>query len=395
MNFPLSDLPWWGFVLVTLGLTHLTIAAVTIFLHRHQAHRALDLHPVASHFFRFWLWLTTGIVTREWVAVHRKHHAKCDTEEDPHSPAFFGIRRVLFDGAALYRREASSAETLARYGQRTPDDWLEKHVYSRHSNMGIGALLIAEVMLFGVIGLTIWAVQMIWIPLFAAGVINGIGHYWGYRSHATRDASRNIVPWGILVGGEELHNNHHAYAASARLSSRWWEFDLGWVYIRLLETLGLATVRKVAPLLRIHPGKTQCDADTVHAIISHRFTIVAAYARVLKRTVRDEIGTLRSRAVPGLKDGTATAVSAIKHWLQRESPALPPTEQEALHRVLRVSPVLQTIYTMRQELAALWNHSNAAAPEQLVRQLEGWCQRAEASGIAALRQFSQTLRCYG
>lgn len=394
MDFPLSDLPWWGFALITLGSTHVTIAAVTIYLHRHQAHRTLDLHPAVSHFFRFWLWLTTGTVTREWVAVHRKHHAKCDTDQDPHSPVFFGICRVLFDGAGLYRREADNPDTLAKYGQKTPDDWVERHVYSQHSTIGIGLLLIAEVLLFGGIGLTIWAVQMMWIPLVAAGLINGIGHFWGYRGHATSDASRNILPWGILAGGEELHNNHHAHAASARLSNRQWEFDLGWTYIRLLETLGLATVRKVAPMLRVHPGKTRCDADTVHAIISHRFTILANYARALKRTVRGEFGVLRSSAITGLKD--RTAVSAIKHWLQREGTALPPSEQEALHWVLRVSPVLQTIYTMRQELAALWNHStNAAAPEQLVRQLEGWCQRAEASGIAALQQFSQTLRCYG
>lgn len=380
-------------MLVTLGLTHITIAAVTIYLHRHQAHRALDLHPVASHFFRFWLWSTTGTVTREWVAVHRKHHAKCDTEEDPHSPVFFGIGRVLFDGAGLYRREANNAETLAKFGQKTPDDWIERHVYSRHANLGIAILLLVELALFGVIGLTIWAVQMLWIPLFAAGVINGIGHFWGYRRHATRDASRNIVPWGILVGGEELHNNHHAHAASARLSCRWWEFDLGWAYIRLLEMLGLANVRKVAPKLRIHPGKTLCDAQTVHAIVSHRFTVLANYARMLKRTIRDEFGELRSHAVPVQKDGVA--VAAIRHWLLRETTALPPTEQEALQGALRVSPVLQTIFTMRQELAALWNHSTLAAPNQLVQQLESWCQRAEASGIAALRQFSQTLRSYG
>jgi len=390
MDFPLSHLPWWGFVVATLGLTHVTIAAVTIYLHRYQAHRTLDLHPAVGHFFRFWLWLTTGMVTREWVAVHRKHHAKCDTVDDPHSPVFFGIYHVLFAGAELYQREAHNPDTLVKYGQKTPDDWVERHVYSRHAIIGISVLLIAELALFGPIGLTIWAVQMMWIPLFAAGVINGIGHFWGYRRHATRDASRNILPWGILVGGEELHNNHHAHAASARFSSRWWEFDLGWAYIRLLERLGLATVRKVAPTLRILPGKTLCDADTVHAIISHRFTILAKYARTLKNTVRGEFSALRSHAVPGFAD--STAVAAIKHWLQREAATLPPTEQEALHEVLRISPVLQTIYTMRQDLVALWDHS--ATPEQTVRQLEGWCQRAEASGIAALEQFSRAMRCY-
>jgi stearoyl-CoA desaturase (delta-9 desaturase) len=392
MTFPLSGLPWWGLVLLTLGLTHITIAAVTIFLHRHQAHRALDLHPAVSHFFRFWLWLTTGMVTREWVAIHRKHHAKCDTAEDPHSPVIFGIRRVLLSGAELYRDEAGNPETLARYGQHTPDDWLERHVYSRHPIFGIGGLLIAEVALFGPIGITIWAVQMLWIPLFAAGVINGLGHFLGYRSYSTQDASRNIVPWGILIGGEELHNNHHAYSASARLSSRWWEIDLGWVYIRLLETLGLATVRKVAPALRLRRDKTECDTDTVHAIVRHRFAILTRYARTLRRTMRAEIRALRAHAAPDFEYGKA--IAAIKHWLQRETVELAPTERQALDRALHGSPVLQTIYAMRQELATLW-HRSAATPEQLARQLEDWCQRAETSGIAALRQFSLTLRGYG
>jgi stearoyl-CoA desaturase (delta-9 desaturase) len=392
MTFPILDLPWWGLVLLTLGLTHVTIAAVTIFLHRHQAHRALDLHPVVSHFFRFWLWLTTGMVTREWVAIHRKHHAKCDTAEDPHSPATFGIRRVLLTGAELYRDESNNPDTLARYGQNTPDDWLERRVYSRHPQFGIGGLLIAEVALFGPIGITVWAVQMLWIPLFAAGVINGIGHFWGYRSHSTHDASRNIVPWGILIGGEELHNNHHAYAASARLSSRWWEIDLGWIYIRLLEILRLATVRKVAPALRLRRGKTVCDTDTVHAIIRHRFTVLTRYGRTLRRTMRTEIRALRELAVPDFEHRKAFA--ALKHWLQRETVELAPAERQALDRALHFSPVLQTIYAMRQEFAALWNRS-AATPEQLARQLEDWCERAEASGIAALRQFSRTLRGYG
>jgi stearoyl-CoA desaturase (delta-9 desaturase) len=391
MNFPLSGLPWWGLVLITLGLTHITIAAVTIFLHRHQAHHALDLHPVVSHFFRFWLWLTTGIVTRQWVAIHRKHHAKVDTSEDPHSPVTYGISRVLLTGAELYRDEAKNLDTLKKYGQHTPDDWIERHLYSRQTILGIGSLLVAEMALFGPIGLTIWAVQMLWIPLFAAGVINGIGHFWGYRNHATRDASRNIVPWGILIGGEELHNNHHAHAASARLSTRRWEFDLGWAYIRLLETVRLATVRKVAPALRLQPGKTQCDADTVHAIIRHRLAILARYTRVLKRTLRREVRALQSQAVPGFE--YRKVISAVKHWLQRETADLPLTEREALDQALHVSPVLQTIYAMRQDLTALWNRSTAS-PEQLVRQLEDWCQRAEASGIAALQQFSRTLRSY-
>ncbi|WP_083338988.1 DesA family fatty acid desaturase [Chromobacterium sphagni] len=243
----LLNLPWWGNALAALGLTHITIAAVTIFLHRHQAHRSLQLHPLASHFFRFWLWLTTGMVTREWTAIHRKHHATTDTAADPHSPRRFGVWTVLLEGAELYRRESRNALTLGKYGAGTPDDWLERRVYARHSQLGVGLMLLADLLLFGPIGLSIWAVQMLWIPVFAAGVVNGAGHYWGYRRFATDDYSRNIVPWGVLIGGEELHNNHHAYAASAKLSIQWWEFDIGWMYIRLLEGCRLASVRKAAP----------------------------------------------------------------------------------------------------------------------------------------------------
>ncbi len=392
MELPFLTLPWWGYVLVALGLTHVTIAAVTIFLHRHQAHRALSLHPVVSHFFRFWLWLTTGMVTKEWVAIHRKHHAKCDMTEDPHSPKIYGIRQVLFAGAELYRAETGNGETLAKYGRGTPADWLERGLYSRHSAAGIIALLVIEVALFGGIGLTLWAVQMAWIPFFAAGVVNGIGHYWGYRSFATPDGSRNIVPWGILIGGEELHNNHHAYSTSARLSNRWWEFDLGWMYIRLLEILHLASVRRVAPEPRVKRGKTRCDIETVQAVVTHRFDVLSKFAKSVQRTALEEIQSLRTRAVPGLQD--TRALVAVKHWLRMESPNLSELERETLDRALRSSTKLHTIYAMRQELASLWRRT-AVSKEQLVKQLEDWCQCAEASGIGALQEFSRTLRRYG
>lgn len=238
-------LPWWGYVVIALALTHITIAAVTIFLHRHQAHRALELHPAVSHFFRFWLWLTTGQVTKEWVSIHRKHHAKCETVDDPHSPQILGIEKVLLEGAELYKKEAGNTETLARYGKNTPDDWLERNLYARHSFSGVILLLVINFILFGPIGVTIWAVQMMWIPLMAAGIVNGVGHYSGYRNTETNDASTNIVPWGIVIGGEELHNNHHAHPLSAKLSLKWWEFDIGWMYVRILEILGLAHVKNI------------------------------------------------------------------------------------------------------------------------------------------------------
>ena len=277
------DLPWWGYVVVTLILTHITIAGVTIFLHRHQAHRALELHPVVSHFFRFWLWLTTGMVTKEWAAVHRKHHAKCETADDPHSPQMQGIDKVLWEGAELYREETRKQETLDKYGHGTPNDWIERNLYSKYTRLGITLMLFINFALFGFLGITVWAIQMLWIPLFAAGVINGIGHYWGYRTFQTEDASRNIVPWGILIGGEELHNNHHAYGSSARLSNRWFEFDIGWLYIRIMEILGLAEVKRLAPRLRMATAKPACDAATLQAVINHRYDVMAKYANSVKQ----------------------------------------------------------------------------------------------------------------
>src|SRR5882672_3008993 len=283
------DLPWWGYVVYALVVTHITIAGVTIYLHRCQAHRALDLHPVVSHFFRFWLWFTTGMVTKNWTAIHRKHHAKCETAEDPHSPQIEGINKVMWEGAELYRKEAKNAETMEKYGRGTPDDWLERNLYSSHDRIGVGSLLVINFVLFGFVGISIWAVQMAWIPFFAAGVINGIGHYWGYRTFQPEDASTNVVPWGIVVGGEELHNNHHAYPSSARFSNRWYEFDIGWVYIRTLQTLGLAQIKKVAPEVKLDTAKTRCDLATVQAVITHRYEVIAKYVHSLRQTCADEI----------------------------------------------------------------------------------------------------------
>ena len=380
----LIDLPWWGYVVVTLALTHITIASVTIFLHRAQAHRALDLHPIASHFFRFWLWLTTGIVTKEWASIHRKHHAKCETPEDPHSPQVVGIRKVLLEGAELYRAEAKNQETLERYGRGTPDDWLEHNLYSSHSASGITLMLGIDILLFGPIGITIWAVQMLWIPITAAGIINGIGHYWGYRNFTCEDASTNILPWGILIGGEELHNNHHAYGSSAKLSSRWYEFDIGWAYIRVLEILGLASVKKVAPKVRWGEIKHFCDADLLHAIITHRYDVLTRYRRGMKQAYAQELDKLR---------GALPDVAKVRRWLNLDQSALKPTEKAELLSVLAKSDRLKTLYQMRQELTALWSRSTASS-EQLVRQLQDWCQKAEASGIDALSQFSMRLRMY-
>jgi stearoyl-CoA desaturase (Delta-9 desaturase) len=385
----LIDLPWWGYLVVALVLTHITIASVTIFLHRSQAHRALDVHPVVAHFFRFWLWITTGMVTKEWVAIHRKHHAKVETPDDPHSPQTRGIDTVLLRGAELYREEAKNTETLAKYGQGTPDDWIERNLYTRFSWQGVGVMLVINLALFGPIGLTIWAVQMLWIPITAAGIINGIGHYWGYRNFACVDASTNIVPWGILIGGEELHNNHHAYGSSAKLSSRWYEFDIGWMYIRLLEMFKLATVRKVAPQIKFDRSKAVADLATLQAIITHRYAVTTSYAKSVKTACAAEIAALRARHghvdLPSLR--------RIKRWLASDAVALPEQERARLEQTLEKSTVLQQIYHMRQELAALWSRSTDSS-EQLLARLQDWCHRAESSGIPPLAQFSMQLKRY-
>ena len=268
------QLPWWGYLVVLMMVTQITILSITLYLHRCQAHRAVELHPFISHFFRFWLWLTTGMVTKEWTAIHRKHHAKVETDEDPHSPITKGIKKVFFEGAELYRLEAKNKETLEKYGQGTPDDWVERHIYTAHSTLGIVIMLLIDLILFGMLGVTIWALQMAWIPLFAAGVVNGIGHYWGYRNFECEDASRNIIPLGVFVGGEELHNNHHAYATSAKFSAKWWEFDVGWGVIKLLQALRLATPKRVFSTLRIIPTKTCIDTDTLAAVITDRKSVV-------------------------------------------------------------------------------------------------------------------------
>jgi stearoyl-CoA desaturase (delta-9 desaturase) len=384
----LLDLPWWGYVAVALALTHVTIAAVTIYLHRCQAHRALELHPLVSHFFRFWLWLTTGMVTKEWAAIHRKHHAKCETVDDPHSPQVHGISKVLWLGVFLYVKESYNQETMERYGHGTPDDWIERKFYGRFSYAGVFVLLALNGVIFGIVpGILVWLVQIAWIPFWAAGVINGVGHFFGYRSYDVADASTNIVPWGILIGGEELHNNHHAFASSARLSSKWYEFDIGWFYIRILEILGLATVKKLAPTPRFAAPKALADLDTLHAVIANRYDVFSRYAKSVKRTYSEELAHLK-RWSP--RD--AEMLRSLKRALLRGQQAAG-AEGAKLSEALKSSRALATVVSMRDELAALWERSNASK-EQLLRQLQDWCHRAEASGVAALVDFSHRLRSY-
>ncbi len=376
-------LSWFGYAIAALLMTHVTIAGVTIFLHRCQAHRALELSPLPSHFFRLWLWLSTGMVTKEWAAIHRKHHAKCETPDDPHSPQVLGINRVLWGGVFLYVKESRNRDTLERYGHGTPDDWLERNLYTPFHKLGVVFMLGIDVALFGAApGVLIWLVQMAWIPFWAAGVINGVGHFWGYRNFPSADASTNLLPWGILIGGEELHNNHHAFATSAKLSNKWYEFDVGWFYIRIMEVLGLARVKKLAPRPRLGAVRPAVDEQTLQAVITHRYDVLARYLKSLQRIAVEEIGKLKLDARQG---------QALKRWLGEAALQIP--DQEKLASLLGRSDRLAKVYAMRADLEALWARS-AASHEQLLKQLQEWIQRAEQSGIAQLQEFSLRLRRY-
>ena len=376
---------WWQIVLYALVTTHITIASVTIYLHRHQAHRAMDLHAIPAHFFRLWLWLGTGQVTKEWVSIHRKHHAKCETAEDPHSPQTRGIKTVFWKGAELYRAESKNRETMVKFGHGTPNDWIERNVYTRYSWQGVGLMMIINLALFGAAGLAVWAVQMVWIPVTAAGIINGIGHYWGYRNFEAPDASTNISPWGIMIGGEELHNNHHTYPTSAKFSVKPYEFDIGWAYIRALEKVGLATVKKVPPKLQLGAIKPVADEKTLEALIAHRYEVMAGFARALRHACSNEIELLKA------KKADASVLRAANRWLHRDDDKVPATAKLHVAQARADHPVLDKMVTMREELRQMWL-STSASSEQLASDLQAWCHRAEESGIAALREFSMKLR---
>jgi stearoyl-CoA desaturase (Delta-9 desaturase) len=385
----LLDASWWQVVLFTLVTTHITISAVTIFLHRAQAHRALDLHAIPSHFFRFWLWVGTGMLTKEFVAVHRKHHAKCETEEDPHSPQTRGIKALLLTGVELYQAESENKDTLEKYGKGTPDDWVERNVYSRFTWQGVGLMLIVDLLLFGGIGATVWAIQMAWIPVMATGIINGIGHWWGYRNFESPDASRNVSPWGIIIGGEELHNNHHTYPTSAKFSIKAGEFDIGWFYIRAMEMLGLAHVKKLPPKLELGGVRAVADGKTLEAVIANRYEVMARYAAQMKLAVAAELTHLKEQGAQN--SARFRNLHVAKAWLHRDEDKIPHGLKENLAQALGDSPRLAKLVAMREELRALWTRTGVSA-EQLVADLQAWCRKAEESGIAALQDFSLKLR---
>lgn len=382
----LLGLSIWQLVIVTLVLTQITIAAVTLYLHRCQSHKAISLHPVVSHFFRFWLWLTTGMNTKEWVAIHRKHHVKCETSDDPHSPVILGLNKVLWEGTELYRDESRNQETMKRYGAGTPNDWIERNIYSRWKTLGIAIMLIINLVLFGIAGLTMWAVQMMWIPFFAAGVVNGIGHYWGYRNFECPDAARNIIPWGLFIGGEELHNNHHTFANSAKLSAKWYEIDLGWWYICLLNKLNLAKIHHVPPQLATQHSKHNIDFDTVRAVVANRFQVLANYRKKVIVPVLQQEREQHAAQKPRL-------LQRAKKLLYRDPRLLRQQAKERLDAIRTQYQSLDTVYEYRLRLQAIWEQKYTSSKELLER-LQEWCQQAEASGIKALQDFVEQLRAY-
>jgi stearoyl-CoA desaturase (delta-9 desaturase) len=386
MIYGLLHLSFWGYGIAFIIMSQLTIMSVTLYLHRSQAHRALDLHPVIQHICRAWLWLSTGMSTKAWTAIHRKHHAKCETAEDPHSPQRMGLPKVLWQGAELYRKEALNQETIERYGQGTPDDWLENHLYIAHGMLGIGLMFLLDVILFGVPGITMWALQMMWIPFCAAGIINGIGHYFGYRNYECPDAARNIVPWGLILGGEELHNNHHAFGSSAKFSVKWWEVDMGWGLIKILQFFGLAKIKKVSPKLLSLPDKKAIDAETIKVIILNRLQVLSHYSKEVTLPV------LRAEKKSAKEKGEKFFFRA-RMLLIRELSLFKPWERSRLAILLRKKEALRQVYYYRIKLQKIWSVTTATQKE-LIEALQEWCKSAENSGILALEAFSRRLKSY-
>lgn len=386
------NLPWWGYIIATLVLTHITMISVTVYLHRASAHRSLDLHPIAAHFFRFWLWLTTGMKTKEWVAVHRKHHVYSDKKDDPHSPVVEGVSTVMWRGTELYRRAKKDPKTLNQYGKGTPNDWLERHVYSTpflRGKLGVLLMLIADILLFGGPGIIIWGLQMAWTPFFAAGVINGIGHSFGYRNFECRDAARNILPWGILIAGEELHNNHHAYGTSAKLSVKWWEFDIGWMYIKLLRLFGLAKVRQLFPKRVLEKSKQHVDTEALRAIFSNRLQLLSDYSkRVIKPVLKHEKKKFKIRNKPRY-----ALTRKLRRSMIKDKAHVNEIELACMNVAFKHSKRLETLHHYCHRLHDLWNEKTLNQKEKL-KALQDWCNEAERSSIKALRDFVEHVKAF-
>jgi len=377
---------WGSWIVYMLIATQFTIFSMTLYLHRSQSHRGVEFHPILSHFFRFWSWFSTGITTKEYVAIHRKHHAKCETEEDPHSPQIAGLNKVLFDGVDLYRKASLNKADMDKYGIGTPDDWIERKLYTPHSVLGVALLLVFDFVLFGVVGIAMWALQMIWIPFWAAGVVNGLGHWWGYRNFETADTATNLTPWGIWLGGEELHNNHHAFPSSSKFALRKFEFDIGWAAIRTFEMVGLAKVLRVAPTLDVRPNMHLPDTDTVKAVLAHRFHVMSDYFRgVIAPTLRDEAANAGA-GIKALPRKLRRALGNGGRWLDSAS-------RERMVAFTEKHPQLRTVCEFRARLAAL-TERNGRNADGMLDGLKEWCREAEATGIRTLAEFAARLKGY-
>ncbi len=383
----LLQMGWGALLIYLLVVTQITIFAVTLYLHRSQAHRGVDFHPVIAHFFRFWVWITTSMITKEWVAIHRKHHAKCETEEDPHSPMVKGIGNVFWRGVELYREARGDRVSIEQYGKGAPNDWIERHVYARHPLVGPTLLLFVSFALFGFMGVAVWAIQMAWIPFWAAGVVNGLGHWWGYRNFETSDTATNLTPWGVWIGGEELHNNHHAFPSSAKFALRRWEFDIGWAAIRTLQAVGLAKVLRVAPSLDLRPNIPMPDTDTLKALLTHRFQAMTDYQHsVLKPALREEARIAGAKLRALLPRKLQKGLADDGRWLK-------PDAREQLQQWVAQRPRIHTLVEYRARLAAVLETRSQSANDTL-QQLQAWCREAEASGIQALEEFSLRMKGY-
>jgi stearoyl-CoA desaturase (delta-9 desaturase) len=386
--FGVLNLSFWGYIVALLVLTQITIASVTIYLHRYQTHRALTLHPFIGHFFRCWLWLTTGMVTAEWVAIHRKHHATTDIEGDPHSPVVLGLKKVLWEGAELYREASKDEDMVEKYSHGTPTDWIERNLYTRHSGKGVILMALIDLFLFGLPGISIWAIQMMWIPFWAAGVINGVGHHVGYRNFECEDAATNIIPWGFWIGGEELHNNHHTFASSAKFSVKWWEFDIGWLYIRCLSLLNLAKVKKLPPKLASDQTKNVIDLETVKAVISNRFQVMSHYyARVIRPILK------REQQSSVVDSADKLLLRRAYSLLKKREESLSSVATSRLALVLKRFEQLRVAYAYRQSLQKVWLKT-ATTQKELIDALQQWCKQAEESGLDVLRQFAMQIKSY-
>lgn len=376
----------WQIVIMTLIAVQVTLAGVSLFLHREQTHRGIILNPFLRHFFRFWTWFTTGMLTKDWVAIHRKHHAFCETQQDPHSPQIHGIRKVLFHGVNLYTQERKKRETIEKYGKDTPNDWIERNIYTRFHYLGIVLLALTDIALFGVIGLLVYAIQMLWIPFFAAGVINGIGHFTGYRNYRTDDSSRNITRFGFFIMGEELHNNHHAFPSSCKFAHRKGEHDIGWYLIKVLSFLKLCEIKKVVPVLNENSRAETINSDTVKAILTHKFNVLQQYIKdVIKPTVMNEYHDA-SRKVKKHLNRYMSSLSLDPKFIKKDI-------RKKISDNIDNSTTINTLIAYKQELQSIWNN-NTLSMDEMITAIKDWCQKAEHSGISFLQEFAKKLSTY-